>query len=226
MAAHLDLEEQEQLDALRHFWSKWGNLISGVVIAACLAYGGWMGYNYWQAKQGGQAGALYSEVERAAEAKDLTRVERAYTDAKTNYGSTAYAQQAALTAAKALYEGGQVDKAKAALQWVITDGKDAGYKAMAKLRLASIQIEAKAFDEAIKTVSGDFPIDFQPLAADRQGDALNLQGKSKEAIEAYRKAYRLFGDGSPYRRLVEVKLSALGADALGSVGVAPTTSGG
>ena len=37
---------------------------------------------------------------------------------------------------------------------------------------------------------------------------------------------RLFGDGSPYRRLVEVKLSALGADALGSVGVAPTTSGG
>ena len=120
MAAQFDLQEQEQLDQLRHFWHRWGNWISGVIVIACLAYGGWVGYNYWQNKQGAQAGALYSEVERAAEAKDLTRVERAYSDVKANYPNTAYAQQAALIAAKALYEGGQADKAKGALQWVGT----------------------------------------------------------------------------------------------------------
>ena len=32
MASHLDLEEQEQLDRLKHFWSKYGNLISGALI--------------------------------------------------------------------------------------------------------------------------------------------------------------------------------------------------
>lgn len=221
MAAQLDLQEQEQLDQLRHFWQRWGNWISGAIVLACLAYGGWTGYNYWQNKQGAQAGALYSEVERAAEAKDLTRVERAYSDARANYPRTAYAQQAALIAAKALYEGGQADKAKGALQWLAAEGKDPGYQAMAKLRLAGIQIGDKAYDEAIKTVSGDFPLDFQPLAADRMGDALSLQGKTKEAIDAYRKAYRQFGEGNEYRRLVEVKLAALGVDALGNVGVGP-----
>ncbi|ARU05576.1 hypothetical protein CCO03_13575 [Comamonas serinivorans] len=221
MAAHYDLQEQEQLDELKHFWNRWGTLISSVIIVACLCFGSWRAYEYWQAKQGAQAGALYEEVERAAEAKDLTRVERAYSDVKANYGSTTYAQQAALMAARALYEGGQADKAQAALQWVAAEGKDPGLQAMAKLRLAAIQIGNKAYDEAIKTVSGSFPLDFQALAADRQGDALNLQGKSSEAIEAYRKAYRQLGEGNDYRRLVEVKLAALGADALGNIGVGP-----
>ena len=33
MAKHLDLEEQEQLDELRHFWKTYGNLITWVLIA-------------------------------------------------------------------------------------------------------------------------------------------------------------------------------------------------
>ena len=32
MANHLDLEEQEQLDQLKHFWNTWGTLISTAVI--------------------------------------------------------------------------------------------------------------------------------------------------------------------------------------------------
>jgi hypothetical protein len=33
MAKHLDLEEQEQLDQLKHFWNQYGNLITWVLIA-------------------------------------------------------------------------------------------------------------------------------------------------------------------------------------------------
>ena len=32
MAKHLDLEEQEQLDALKHFWTRYGTLITGVLM--------------------------------------------------------------------------------------------------------------------------------------------------------------------------------------------------
>ena len=32
MAAHLDLEEQEQLDELKHFWKTYGNLITWALI--------------------------------------------------------------------------------------------------------------------------------------------------------------------------------------------------
>ena len=48
--------------------------------------------------------------------------------------------------------------------------------------------------------------------ADRRGDVYNLQGKKAEAKAEYTKAYKGFDERSEYRRLVEVKLSALGVD--------------
>ena len=41
MATHLDLEEQEQLDALKHFWKQWGNLITWALIVVLGAYTAW-----------------------------------------------------------------------------------------------------------------------------------------------------------------------------------------
>ena len=57
-----------------------------------------------------------------------------------------------------------------------------------------------------------FPKEFEPLAADRRGDVLALQGKPVEAKAEYVKAYKGFDERSGYRRLVEVKLNALGGD--------------
>ena len=34
MATHLDLQEQEQLDSIKHFWKQYGNLITWVLIIA------------------------------------------------------------------------------------------------------------------------------------------------------------------------------------------------
>ena len=38
MASPLDLEEQEQLDEFKHFWNRWGNLISWVLILVLGGY--------------------------------------------------------------------------------------------------------------------------------------------------------------------------------------------
>ena len=65
MASHLDLEEQEQLAELKHFWSRWGNLISWVVIAVLAGYAAWTGWQYWSNRQAAQAAVLYDTVERA-----------------------------------------------------------------------------------------------------------------------------------------------------------------
>jgi predicted negative regulator of RcsB-dependent stress response len=50
------------------------------------------------------------------------------------------------------------------------------------------------------------------MVADRKGDLLQLQGKKAEAIAEYEKAYKLFDEKIEFRRLVEVKLNALGVD--------------
>ena len=212
MANHLDLEEQEQLDQFKHFWKQYGNLITWTLIAVLGSYAAWNGYQYWQRTQATQAAAMFDEVERSIGTGDVAKVERALGDMTTKFGSSPYAQQAGLMAAKLFYEKGNLEASKKALASVAEKSSDVGYQAIAKLRLSNAQIESKSYDEAMKQLSGVFPKEFEPLVADRRGDVLNLQGKPAEAKAEYVKAYKGFEERSGYRRLVEVKLNALGGD--------------
>ncbi len=213
MATHLDLEEQEQLDALKHFWNKWGNLITWLLIAVLAAYAAWNGWQYWQRRQAALAAVMYDEVDRGAQAGDVTRVQRALTDMQDKYGGTAYAAQAGLLGAKVLEEKGKPADAKAALSRVADKAPDDGLRAVARLRLASLLLADKAYDEALKVLSDSFPPAFTALAADRRGDVLLLQGKRDQAVAEFGKAYQgLTADSGDYRRLVGMKLNALGID--------------
>ena len=101
---------------------------------------------------------------------------------------------------------------------------DEGYQSIAKLRLAGILLETKAYDEALKSVSGSFPKDFTALASDRRGDILLAQGKKNEAKTEYEKAYKGLDERAEYRRLVEVKLNALGIDPAATTIASPSSS--
>jgi predicted negative regulator of RcsB-dependent stress response len=221
MAKHLDLEEQEQLAELKHFWKQYGDLITWALIAVFGTVAAWNGYQYWQGRQSTQASSMYDEVDRAVLSGDAVRIERSLADMKDKFGGTVYAEQAGLLAAKAYFEKGNVDASKAALKWVTEKAKDEGYQSIAKLRLAGLLLETKAYDEALKTLEGTFPKDFAPLASDRRGDVLLLQGKKAEARAEYEKAYKGLDERTEYRRLVEVKLNALGVD---PVAIAATTA--
>ncbi|MFM2035035.1 MAG: hypothetical protein RL459_300 [Pseudomonadota bacterium] len=212
MANHLDLEEQEQLDQLKHFWKQYGNIITWALIVVLGSFAGWNFYQYWQRNQAAQASAMYDEVDRVARTGDLPKLDRALGDMKDKFASTAYAQQAALLAARVYAEAGKNDQAQSALSWVAESAKDEGYKAVARLRLAAVLAESKAYDEAIKQLTGTFPASFLPLVADRKADVLMLQGKRDEAKAEYLKAYQAFQENAEYRRLVEIKLNALGVD--------------
>ena len=227
MAQHLDLEEQEQLDELKHFWKQYGNLITWVLIVVLGAYAAWNGYQYWQRSQAAQASVMYDEIARSVQSGETARIERSLAEMKDRFGSTTYAQQAGLLAAKAYYDKGNADAARAALTWVAGKASDPGYQAVAKLRLAGILLEKKSYDEALQQVSGTFPKDFAGLVADRRGDILMAQGKKAEAKTEYEKAYKDLDARAEYRRLVEVKLNALGVDtAAGQVKLAPAENAG
>ena len=99
--AHLDLEEQEQLDQFKHFWKQYGGLISWALIVLLAIYAGWNGWQYWQNRQAVQATALYEEVERIASGNDAARLDRALADMKDKFPRTAQAQQAAVLVAAA-----------------------------------------------------------------------------------------------------------------------------
>jgi predicted negative regulator of RcsB-dependent stress response len=212
MAKHLDLEEQEQLDQIKHFWAQYGNLITWVLIAVFGSVAAWNGWNYWQSSQATKAAVLFNEIDRAAQASDTERIERALAEMKSGFGSTTFAAQGALLAAKTLHDTGKTNAARNALAWVADSSSDKAYQAVARLRLAALDVESKALDQALKTLEAPVPSAFEPLVADRRGDVLMEQGKPEEAKAQYRVAWRGLGEQVEYRRLVEIKLASLGVD--------------
>lgn len=212
MAKHLDLEQQEQLDELKHFWKQYGDFITWGLIIVLGAFAAWNGYHYWQRSQAAQASVMYDEVERSVQSGDVAKIDRSLADMKERFGGTTFAQQAGLLAARAYYDKGNIDASRAALTWVAEKSSDESYQAIARLRLAGLLLEKKAYDEALQQASGTFPKAFTALAADRRGDIFVAQGKKAEAKAEYEKAYKELDERAEYRRLVEVKLNALGVD--------------
>ena len=212
MANALDLEEQEQLDQIKHFWKKYGNLISWLLILVLGSFTAWNGYKYWQRDQAAKAAVLFDEVERAVTAGDVTRVERSLADMKDKFGTTQYAQQAALLAAKALQNKDKGDAARAALKWVVDGATDPAYRDIARLRLSGLLLDAGSHDEALAQLSAPFTPGMTGLAADLRGDVLQAKGQPAEALTAYQAAWQQLDDSPDYRRLVEAKLNALGID--------------
>lgn len=208
--ATYNLEQQEQLDQFKHFWKQYGNLITWVLVLILGSYAAWMGYQYWQQERASGAAGLYEELDRAAQAGNTDKVGQAFKDLTDKYAGTTFAEQGALLTASAAAERQKADQAKAALQWLVGNGKNTNLVAVARLRLAGMQMDAKQFDEALKTLAAEMPEEFAPLADDRRGDILMAQGKKDEAVKAYQSAWKNLDKDVEYRRFVDGKLTALG----------------
>ena len=204
-----DLEEQEQLDTLKAFWQKYGNLITWVLIICMASYAG---YNFWKSSQRSQAveaSALYDELQKQVAAKDNAKVQRLAADLESKYSSSIYAQMSGLAAAKAAFEANDLKSAKARLQWVAEHGNDE-FKAIAKLRLSGVLLDEKAYDQALAQLNGEFLPQFAGAVADRKGDILVAQNKIADARKAYEAALAAMDDKNPGRPLVQMKLEAIG----------------
>ncbi len=205
-----DLEEQEQLESLKAWWKKHGNWITWVLIAVLGCYAVYAYWGYYQRKQTAQASQLYYEMQNAVMSDDNERALRVAKDTQEKFGRTAYAPMVTLVAAKMAYEENKVDVAKTQLQWVVDNAKQDGYKAIARLRLAGILLDEKAYDEGLKLLSAGFPEPFVGLAEDRKGDFLVAQNKLDDARTAYRTALEKTSPDDPGRQLIQLKLEEIG----------------
>ena len=207
-----DLEEQEQLATLKAWWNQYGNLVTWLLIIALAGYAAWSGWRYYERSQAAQAGQLYEELQKAAGAKDAPKVQRIVTDMTDKFGRTAYAQMGALVAAKSAFDNNDLKSTKAQLQWVIDHGTDE-YKAIARIRLAGVLLDEKAYDDGLKLLSGEFPEQFAAAVADRKGDILVAQNKIADARAAYKQALDKADQKDPGRQLIQIKLDAIGGAA-------------
>lgn len=205
-------DEQESIESFKAWWAQWGNVTTWIVLIALLGLAAWNGWNFWQRRQAAEAAVLYDQVQQAANGSDTAMLTRVATDMEERFGSTAYAQMTALGVAKALYLAGDTAAAKAQLQWAADHAKDDEFRQVAKLRLAALLLDEKAYDQGLALIPQPGSGPFKGVVADGRGDLLAAAGKRDEARAAYQFALdSLPKSDASERQLIQFKLDALGS---------------
>lgn len=213
--ATIDAHEQEQLDALKAWWKENRNWLMAALLIALVSYSGLTFWKSYQHKQAAEASTLYAEVLKQVTSNDPKRINDSVKALVEKYSGTAYASRAQLLAVQANMQNKDMPLAKQQLEWVIAHSSESGLQDTARLKLASILLDEKKYDESMKLLDATHPESFIGLYSDLKGDVLAAQGKNEEARTAYKLALENMDSKSAYRNLIQLKLDGLGTDSMG-----------
>ena len=205
----LDLEEQEQLATLKAWWKDHGGGIVLVVVAAALVFSGWQVWRWYDHTQAVEASALYEALLTASAAGDVKGVRDHGGALAEGYAGRLQASMGALVQARFHFDRGDPKSAKAQLQWVIERSPSGEFRDLARLRLASVLLDDKAYDAALETPPPGAP--FVALYAALKGDVLVAKKQAAQAVKAYRVALeKASKDDQAFVESVRMRLEALG----------------
>lgn len=206
-----DLEEQEQLATLKAWWKDNGTKVIGLLLAAAIAASGWQAWRAWQANQSQQAAALYETLVKAALAGDAKALRDAGGTLVESYPRTLYATMGALAAARFHFERADLKNAKAQLQWAVERSPSDELRDLARLRLAAVLLDDKAYDEALALLAAKHAAPLEAQYAALRGDILVAKNQPAEAKAAYQLALdKADARNAAFRASVQLRLDALG----------------
>jgi predicted negative regulator of RcsB-dependent stress response len=208
---NLDLEEQEKLEELKAWWRQHGRFVLFAITVAALAFAGMSGWRWYQRDQSLQASALYGTLAKAAGAGDAKALRDAGGALTERFPGTLYASMGALAAARFHFERGELKSAKAQLQWVVERSPSEDFRDLARLRLAGLLLDEKAYDEALKLLEQKPADAYAAQYAALRGDLLVAKRQPAEARAAYKLALeKADGSAGAFRDSVQLRLDALG----------------
>ena len=215
MMAVYDLEEQEQISELKAWWAQYGNFVVTLAVLAALASVGWQAWQWYQNRNAAEAGTLYYAVQQAAEKQDAQKAREAAGRLIGEHGGSVSAQLGALLSAAMQFEAGDLDNARAQLEWAAEKGSDPALRDLARLRLAAVLLQAGEPEAALARLQAAPTVACMARFDDLRGDILAAQGKAAEARAAWQAAIDALAaqgdDAASLREVVRVKLESLGA---------------
>jgi predicted negative regulator of RcsB-dependent stress response len=207
----LDFEEQEKLEELKAWWKQHGTMIVAVILAAAVGFAGWQGWSWYRADQAANASLLYEEVAKAAQANDAKALREAAGRLMEGYPRSVYASMGAMVAARYFFDREDLRTANAQLRWVVERAPSDDLRDLARLRLAAVLLDEKAYDEALKLLEAPHAAAYEAHYAALRGDVLLAKDQAVEARAAYQLALEKADrkDG-PFHESVRMRLEALG----------------
>ena len=184
----LDLEEQEQVAELKAWWKQYGNLVVALCSRSRSPSPAGRPGTGTSASQAAKASALYDTLAKAAQANDAKALRDAAGTLVESYPRTLYASMGALVAARYYFDRNDLKSAKAQLQWVIDRAASDDFRDLARLRLAAVLLDEKAYDEALKLLEAPHGAAYDAQYAALKGDVLLGQEPGRGSASA---AYKL-----------------------------------
>ena len=141
-----EVDEEVRQDEYKKLWDRHGRTVIAVVVLIIAAVAAYEGWKYYQAKQSEDAGALYFDAIRKAEAGKND-------DALATFGAvtqSGYAQLSALREAGVLAQKGDTDKAVAAYDAFASDtSHDPALVDLARIRAGYLLVDTAKPDELL-----------------------------------------------------------------------------
>lgn len=197
--------ENEQVDAIRRFFSQYGKFLAVGIVIAMISLFGW---NYWQSHQQTSMMDTSLSYQKTTETLHSDKANTAPIEAFIKDNGNNYGVLAALQLAQALVEKNAFADAEKQLAWAQNQTKDDNLKALVNARLAQVQLQENKLDEALKTLDQVNVSGWVAVAQNIRGDVLARKGDAKAAREAYSKG--LASDASEaMQALLRIKLNNL-----------------
>ncbi|SEK73448.1 Putative negative regulator of RcsB-dependent stress response [Colwellia chukchiensis] len=187
--------EEQQVEAIKKFWQDNGNaIIAGLVIGL----GGFIGLNYYKdhkLQQELNASEAYQNMLEIA-GQDSATFTSAGEAFMAEHKASSYAMLTAMALAKTAAENQDWAQAQGYLTTAIAESVDDGMKAIATVRLARVQLQLAAYEQALATLATKLPASFDASVEEIKGDIYTKQGKTELARNAYQAAIDAATDGA------------------------------
>jgi predicted negative regulator of RcsB-dependent stress response len=211
------MTEEEQIEAIKKWWRRHGNLIATLFSAVLLCVAGYRYYNWHQDKLTQQASVAYENMMVALSNQNIKSVRSYANELIKDYEGYVYSDVARMTLAKVYVQKNKLNEAQNELQYVVRKSKMPSLRQIAKIRIARIMASNKSYTEALTQLGAIEDKTYLPVINELKGDIYNATGQYQEAISAYKLAITEVKNNGMGNLFLEMKTNELASKAQSTV---------
>ena len=208
--------EQEQIEAIKSWFARWGNYIIAGVLAVIIGSGGAWFYQDQQQKTREAASDRYQQVLRVVgNSQSLNTEQREELDQHfaammDEFPDTTYTLYTALLQARFATVDGEYDTASERLNWALENTDSVVMSRAINLRLARVLFAQEAYDESLAQLESVDPGNQRVGYDELRGDIYSAMGEREQARQAYGAAWEAAQARGMSRPLFQVKAENYG----------------
>lgn len=208
--------DEEQIEAIKKWFARWGNLLIGGVLALLVGYGGFWFYQNQQEQARIDASDQYQQVVQlvgtanSLSSEQRDRLDSLFDELVEAHPRSTYAVYTAMLQARYAAVAEDFDQAEERLRWALEQARDESLQRLLNLRLARVQFAQGDHDAVLATLEALDPGSQRVGYAELRGDVHAALGDRAAAREAYTEAWEQAQAQGLNRPLLQAKAETYG----------------